>query len=122
MSELQLPQGFTKIPISLPPNLLKLMRYPGQARCLAIFYAGGKSTWLDGIASSTFSYYSVYQPFIEHPAVAIHLLDQDLGSDDYPATHALLIDREAGEVFVGEFNQAIALVCLQPDEPSVKET
>ena len=108
--------GLTIIPVTPPPNLAELIGYPGAARYVAFYYMGTCATWDDGLASATFSFFGVYSPLIEHPVMAIHLLDADLGSDDGPPTHALVVDREGGAFLVGSYDDAIRLVRSQFDE------
>ena len=105
--------NFTEIPVALPPVLMRLIRYPGDARFVALFYVGAKATWADGLASATFSYYSAFQPLKDHPAVDIHLRDKDLGTDDTPPTHALLCDRQERKMFVGEIDEVLDFLSAQ---------
>lgn len=97
-------ENFTEIPVPAPPTLMQLIGYPGSARLVALYYMGSKATWNDGLASATFSFYNAYAPLINHPVMAIHLFDVDLGSDDARPTHALLCDRTSAKLFVGEFD------------------
>lgn len=102
--------GLTEIAVKPPANIAGLINYPGAARYVALYYVGTNPTWDDGLASATFSYFGVYSPMIEHPVLAIHLLDADLGSDDGPPTHALVIDREGEKFLVGAIDDALRLV------------
>src|SRR5215207_4401817 len=102
--------GLKEIAVQPPPNLAELINYPGAARYVAFYYVGTNATWDDGLASATFSYFAVYSPMIEHPVLALHLLDADLGSDDGPPTHALVCDREGGKFLVGRYDDALRLV------------
>lgn len=95
---------------------MRLIRYPGDARFVALFYVGAKATWADGKASATFSYYSAFQPLRDHPAVDIHLRGKDLGTDDTPPTHALLCDRQERKMFVGEIDEMLDLLSAQAGE------
>lgn len=97
------PEGLTVIPVKPPTILMELIGYPGEARYVGLFYMGAKATWNDGLASCTFSYYSAYAPLTDHPAMYIHLLEADLGSDESHPTHALVCDREGNRFLVGEF-------------------
>lgn len=101
---------FTEIPVALPPILMKMIGYPANARYVALYYMGSKSTWNDGRGLATFSYYSVYQPLIEHPVMAAHLFDAHLGSDDEYPKHALLCDRVERKFFVGDSAQVLRFV------------
>lgn len=106
---------FTKLPVGMPPMLPEVIGVRGESRFFSLSYEGSKPFWSDGRAGSTFSYYGAYQPFVEHLAVAIHLLDVDLGSDDGPPTHALLIDRQAAAIYVGDYDEAQQ--CLKNQHP-----
>jgi hypothetical protein len=103
MTELQVPESFRKLPVPMPPMLPEVVGVRGESRFFGLSYEGSKPFWTDGRAGATFSYFAAYQPFVEHLAVALHLFEVDLGSDDGPPTHALLIDRQAGEVYVGDY-------------------
>lgn len=82
--------------VPLPPMLLTMARVKGDSRFTALYYRGSKATWNDGRIRATFPFYTVWQPYIEHFAITIHLFDAHLGSDDYEPTHALVCDgREA---------------------------
>lgn len=91
------------IPATLPPNLLLMIGYPASARYIGLCYMGSKATWSDGIASATFPYYSVYEPLINHPAIALQIGKLHLGSDDAYPTHMLLCDREERTLSAGKF-------------------
>jgi hypothetical protein len=101
MTETNLPEGIELIPTPMPPGLPKLVRHRGDRRYFAVYYEGTHATWSDGRAGATFSFYHVYQPLTEHPAVALYLWERDLGSDDGPPRDALLVDRERGRLYVG---------------------
>lgn len=115
-------EQFSEIAVQLPPNLMKLIGYPGEARYVALYYFGSKATWSEGRASCTFSYYNAYQPLIEHPVMAVHLLDADLGSDDGYPTHALICDREKRVFLLGAWDEAQKFIGEQHTaEPSAEE-
>ena len=112
-------EELTPIPVQLPPVLMRMIGYEANARFVAIYYLASKATWNDGLQLSTFSYYNVYEPLKEHPAVALRLLDANLGNDDEMPTHALLCDREERKLYVGEFERVLALCRQQhPEELS----
>lgn len=104
-SEQKEPESLRKLPVPMPPMLPELIGLTSDCRYFSLSYEGGKAWWTDGRAGRTFSYYAAYQPYIEHLAIAIHLVEMDLGSDDGPPTHALLVDRHAAEVYVGEYDE-----------------
>ena len=101
-------EELTEIPVQLPPILMTMIGYPAHARYVALYYMG-KATYDDGRNLATFSYYSVFEPLINHPALALELLDANLGSDDEPPTHALLCDRETRKFYVGEYRKVLTL-------------
>ena len=112
-------EELTPIPVQLPPVLMRMIGYEANARFVAIYYLASKATWNDGLQLSTFSYYNAYEPLKEHPAVALGLLDANLGNDDEMPTHALLCDREERKLYVGEFERVLALCRQQhPEELS----
>lgn len=91
---------------SMPPKLSEWIGADrSQYRYFGISYCGGKATWTSGDGSGTFSFWSVYGPMIEHPAIVLSLLssgmDVNLGSDDVLPIHMLLFDRECGTISVG---------------------
>ena len=102
-----------ELPIEVPPAILKLAGYKARARYIALYYYGTKATWDDGAASASFSYYAAYQPLINHPAVAIHLKDMHLGSDDCYPSHALVCDTQANKLLAGPFDAVQELLRSQ---------
>lgn len=104
-SELKELESLRKLPVPMPPMLPEIIGLTSDSRYFSLSYEGAKAWWTDGRAGHTFSYYAAYQPFIEHLAIAIHLFEADLGSDDGPPTHTLLVDRRAAEVYVGDYDE-----------------
>lgn len=101
--EVTLPESFEKLAVGLPPMLLPMAGYNLNARFVAFNYFGSKATWHDGRGLATFSYFSVYSPFVDHPAIAVVLrgANADLGSDDSEPTHALVFDRQENSIYLG---------------------
>ncbi len=92
-------QSFKLIDVPLPPMLLTMAGVKGDSRFVGLCYQGSKATWTDGRSSATFPFYTVWQPYIDHLAIDIHLFDAHLGSDDCEPTHALVCDgREANRL------------------------
>ena len=120
-TQIKIPQSFEKLGIGLPPMLLQMAGYKANARFVALNYFGSKATWHDGRSLATFSYFSVYSPFIDHPAIAVvlHRANADLGSDDSEATHSLILDREANAVYLGRGSEVNRFLAGQhpPVEP-----
>lgn len=94
-------QQFTLLPVPMPPMLPGIIGIV-DTQYFSIFYQGSKATWSNGRAMGTFSYYAVYAPLIEHPALAIHLEEYNLGSDDEPPEHAILCDCAEQKMRVGK--------------------
>lgn len=103
LNSVTLPESFMKLPVGLPPMLLEMAGYNGNARFVAFNYYGSKATWHDGRGAATFSYFSVYSPFIDHPVIALTLrgANADLGSDDSEPTHSLVFDRQDNSIYLG---------------------
>lgn len=68
-------------------------------------------------------FYTVWQPYIEHLAIAIDLFDCNLGADDEAATHALICDRSEQKVYVASFDEVIQFLDCQhpPQQPLSSE-
>lgn len=93
-------QQFTLLPVPMPPMLPGIIGIV-DTQYFSIFYQGSKATWSNGRGSGTFSYYAVYEPLIDHIALAIHLEQYNLGSDDEPPEHAILCDVGEQKMRVG---------------------
>ena len=65
-----------------------------KADYVSLYYWRSKATWHDGRSSATFPFFTVWQPYTQHLAIAIHLFDYHLGLDDQQPSHALVCDRE----------------------------
>jgi hypothetical protein len=85
----------------------------GDSRYFAMFYMGSKATWTDGRGLGTFSYYAVYEPLTEHPALALDLEPYHLGSDDEFPTHAIVCDRLEGKMYVGDYPEVEKFLNIQ---------
>jgi hypothetical protein len=103
------------IPFStpLPPMLCDSIGIMSNQRFIKLTYEATKPFWTDGSFGTTFSYYGVFDPFINHPTIAINLLDNsiDLGSDDTFPTHAIILDRKENKIYLGNVetvNQLLA--------------
>jgi hypothetical protein len=93
-------QQFTLLPVPMPP-MLPGMVGTRNIQYFSIFYQGTNATWSNGRGAGTFSYWAVYAPLIEHPALAIHLEQYNLGSDDELPEHAILCDCTERKMHVG---------------------
>jgi hypothetical protein len=114
-----IPDDWRKLPVPMPPMLPEVIGVTGDSRYFSLSYEGSKAFWFDGRTGCTFSYFSAYQPYVEHLTMAIHLFEVDLGSDDGPPTHALLIDRQEAQVYVGDYDEVQRFLRKQhpPQQP-----
>lgn len=95
---------FIELPVPMPPMLPGMVGV-SNTQYFAIYYQGSKATWSNGRAMSTFSYFAVYEPLIEHIALAIHLEPYNLGSDDVFPEHAILCDCALNKMYVGTYKE-----------------
>lgn len=122
-NEITIPETIQLIPTPMPPQLPKLVRHRGDRRYFAVYYEGTHATWSDGRAGATFSFFHVYQPLTEHPAVALYLWGRDLGSDDGPPRDALLVDRAKARLLVGSAGDVRSVLDSQhPPRPDRRLT
>lgn len=114
-----IPESFFLISVPLPPMLLAMAGVKGDSRFVALKYWGSKATWSDGRGSATFPFYTVWQPYIDHLAITIHLFDAYLGSDDCEPTHALVCDRANDLVYIAPIEEALRFLDSQhpPRQP-----
>lgn len=97
---MDIPESFKQIDVPLPPRLLSMVGVKGDSRFVGLYYRGSKASWNDGRGSATFPFYTVWQPYINHLVIAIHLFDAHLGADDLEATHVFVCDRQHQKVYV----------------------
>ena len=95
-------QTLTKVSLPVPPMLEAALGYPGTARYVALYWtpAGDEVRWDEGWRSADGAW-QAWLTFTRHPRVAPALAPYQLGDSDTPATHWLLLDREARTCFVG---------------------
>ena len=112
--------SLTRLPAPVPPGLAETFGYSGQARFVAFYHEPTVDQFIvdDGHTSVTGQWYS-FERWREHPAVACHLQDVNLGDADLDATHWLIIDRERGELYVAHVSTAQAF--LQEQHPQTPE-
>lgn len=105
-----IPNNFQPFNIPLPLMLLEMAGFKGDSQFVALYYSGSKATWNDGRSYATFPFYTVWQPYIEHMAIAIDLFNCNLGADDQAATHALICDRTEQKVYVATIDEAMSFL------------
>jgi hypothetical protein len=93
--------------------LPEVMGVSSDKRFFRLNYEGSKPFWSDGRAGAAFSYFSAYEPYVGHLAMAIHLHDVSLGHDDEFATHSLLVDRQESAVYVGAYKEVCQFLQTQ---------
>jgi len=116
-----IPKRFQPLNVPLPPMLLEMAGAKEDNQFVALYYSGSKATWNDARSSATFPFYTVWQPYIDHIAIAIDLFDCNLDADDETATHALICDAGYGgrshraneKVYVAPFAEAMSFVSEQ---------
>lgn len=106
-------QSFNLISVPLPPMLLAMAGVKGDSRFVGLCYRSSKANWTDGRSNATFGFYNVWQPYIDHIAIAIHLFDAHLGADDLEATHVLVCDRLDEKVYVAPVEEALQFLDSQ---------
>ena len=109
--------SLTRLPAPVPRGLAEVFGYSGQARFVGFYLEPTVDELMvdDGQSSATGEWYA-FERWREHPAVASHLQDVNLGDADLDATHWLIIDRERGELYVAHVSTAQAF--LQDQHPS----
>lgn len=105
-----IPNSFQPLSVPLPPMLVEMVGVEGNSQFVSLYYSGSKATWNNGRSSATFPFYTVWQPYVEHLAIAIDLFDCNLGSDDFPPTHALVCDRSGEKVYVAAYDEAMSFL------------
>lgn len=90
------------LPVPLPPQFVRLADYKGEERFLGTYYAATNGMLSDGKLTRSVSYFSVYAPLVNHPAIFFYVkrAGADLGSDDTEATHALILDLQENRIYL----------------------
>lgn len=103
------------LPTPLPPQFVRLAEYEGGQRFLALWYQATQSCLADGRMMRGISFYRAYAPLADHISVSVYVktLEADLGSDDAPPTHTLVLDTSESKIYIGEFNLAQRLLETQ---------
>lgn len=120
-----IPSSFTLLPTPLPPMLLTMAGVAVESRFVGMYYLGSKATWSDGRNSQSFPFYTVWHPYIQHPAMMFPLarLKVHLGADDLEPTHQMVCDRQEEIVYVAPWNEAEKFLDTQhpPQRPPTPE-
>jgi hypothetical protein len=115
MSELHDECPLTLLPVPVPPMLEEALGYGGDARYCGFFWTreGDEASWDDGCQSFVGGDPWSYVAFVRHRSVAPALRGYDLGSSDTQATHWLVLDREARQLYIAEVRVAQQFLCRQ---------
>lgn len=111
-----IPQTFRLLDVPLPPMLLELAGVGKEHRFVALYFWYGKPTWSDGNSCTPFPLYTVWQPYIQHSAIARQLQGYNLGADEEEPTHALLCDRTEAKVYVAAFEVMLYFLNSQQEQ------
>lgn len=111
-----IPRSFKELSVPLPPMLLELAGVGKEHRFVALYYWYGKATWSDGETCTPFPIYTVWQPYVQHQAIAHQLESCKFGSDEEEPTHALVCDAKKSKVYVASMAQAIHFVNNQQEQ------
>lgn len=103
----------------VPPNLVEAFGYEGDSRYVAFHWepVGDELMFDDGRSGGTGKWYA-FERWREHPAVAGHLQDVNLGYSDLEATHWLIVDRQRESVYVAHVSSAQSF--LQEQRPPLR--
>ena len=102
----------------VPPRLAEAFGYDGAVRYVAFYWepVGDELMFDDGRRAGTGEWYA-FQQWREHPTVAAHVQDVNLGYSDLEATHWLIIDREHDLAYVAHVSTAQAFLNEQHPPP-----
>lgn len=108
--------ALTLLAAPVPPMLEEALGYDGTARLVAFYWDpnGDECSWNDGRLSVCGANWWAWLAYTQHPLICLHLLPYDLGSSEAPASHWLVLDREARQLYVGPWDVAAAVVSRQP--------
>jgi hypothetical protein len=114
------PHNLSRLSVPVPPKIAEIFGYTGQSRFVAFYHepAGDELMHDDGRTAATAEWYA-FEQWREHPAVAAHLQDVNLGYSDLPATHWLIIDRARDVAYVAHVSTAQAFLRVQHPAPPV---
>ncbi|MCT7970359.1 hypothetical protein NG799_29015 [Laspinema sp. D1] len=92
------------LPMSIPPKLLAAWQIENEpAKRYIIVTYQATNCYLEYVYGGHSDSYRVYFVFIGHFAVAIHLIDCDLGSDDSYPVYGLLLDQQKNQIWLGQY-------------------
>ncbi len=112
----------SKLGVPVPPKLAEIFGYAGEARFVGFYLEPTVDELMfdDGHTSATGEWYA-FERWREHPAVAGHLQDVNLGGSDLDATHWLIIDRERDLLYVARVSTAQAFLQEQHPRPPERQ-
>ncbi|MCT7981462.1 hypothetical protein [Laspinema olomoucense] len=92
------------LPMGIPPKLLSALQIDNEPdkRYIVLTYQA-TNCYVEDIYSGHTDSYRIYSAFIDHFAVAIHLIGCDLGSDDSYPVYSLLLDQQKNQIWLGQY-------------------
>lgn len=112
----RIPRSFKCLDVPLPPMLLELTGVGKEHRFVALYNWYGKATWSNGETCTPFPVCTVWQPYVQHEAIAYQLIGYDFGSEKEEPSHALICDRLSEKVYVAAFELAIYFLNSQQEQ------
>jgi hypothetical protein len=106
---------FVRLPIGLPPTLVRAIGYGGEARYLALSWTRDhrRVDWFDSELGLTGDGES-WRAFADHASVRPLLTRYEVGDGDASSQYLLLVDRWEDSLSVGRWADVQALVESQP--------
>lgn len=111
-----IPRSFKELSVPLPPMLLDLVGVGKEHRFIALYYWYGKPTWTNANSCTPFPLYTVWQPYIQHEAIARQLQSYNFGADNEEPTHALLCDALEVKVYASAFDVMLYFLNNQQEQ------
>lgn len=108
-----MPPQFTPLPVPLPP-MLAAMLGPNRSRYFCL-YAHDVGYWSTGWENGVFPPLVLFKSLLNHPALALALVDFVVWEEAQLPSHVLLADRQTEQWWVGE--SATAQQFLQARNP-----
>lgn len=102
--ETSIPQ-ITLLPVGITPKMLPALQVPNEPakRYICLTYQS-TNCYVEHICGGHTDSFWVYSAFIDHFAVAIHLIGCDLGSDDSCPVYGLLLDQQQNQVWLAQYS------------------
>lgn len=113
MNEEQQSDQIRTLPIAPPPLLAETLGYFGQAHKVAFYWGCGDEAYYHDGSFCTQAEWDAYRLFVRHPLIAPLVQEYNLGGSEDPATHWLLLDREALQLAIAPAKVAEQVLMAQ---------